>query len=95
VESLVHALVLWPEVGGRLGHGDYLGLVDLIRVPISHEGRGAFGEDVLQPIGSFPVGEGDQEAVVVLDCYDGGLVAATRSAPDVMHDRSAGTAATG
>jgi len=90
-ELAVHALLLWPEKGRRLRHRDDLGLVNLVRVPTGDEGRRALGEYVLHPVGEIPVGQGDQEAVVVLDGYDGGLVQATRSAPDVPDDRRAGS----
>jgi hypothetical protein len=51
VELPVHALLPWLEVGGRPRHWDYLGPVDLVGVPIVNNGRRAFVEDVLQPIG--------------------------------------------
>jgi hypothetical protein len=34
VELPVHALLPWPEVGGRLRHRDDLGPVDIVRVPV-------------------------------------------------------------
>jgi hypothetical protein len=39
MELPVHALLPWPEVGGRLRHRDYLGPVDLVGVPVGHNGR--------------------------------------------------------
>ena len=36
VELPVHALLPWPEVGGRLRHWDYLGPVNLVGVPFGH-----------------------------------------------------------
>jgi hypothetical protein len=86
----VHALFPRPEVGSRFCHRDYLWLVDLVRAPIGDEGRRSLGKDVLQPIGALTVREGDQEVVIVLGRYDRGLVRATRSAPDMTDDRSAG-----
>ena len=74
VELAVHALLPWPEVGGRLRRRDDLGPVDLVSVPIGHDGRRAFAGDVVEPFGALPVGEGDQEAVLVLDGVDRGLV---------------------
>jgi hypothetical protein len=56
VELPVHALLFWPEVAGRLRHRDDLGPVDLVGVPIGHNGRRAFVEDVLQPIGALTIG---------------------------------------
>jgi hypothetical protein len=91
VELPVHALLPWPEVGGRLGHGDYLGLVDLVGVPIGHNGRRALVEDVLQPIGALAIREGDQEAVIMMDRDDRCLVRAARSPPDMADDRRAGS----
>ena len=55
VELPVHALRLWAEVGGRLGHEDYLRPVDLVGVSIGHNGRRAFAEDVLQPIRALTI----------------------------------------
>src|SRR5262249_31382116 len=60
VELAVHALLSGPEVAGRLPHGDHLGPVDLVTVPIGHNGRRAFVEDVLQPVGALAIREGDQ-----------------------------------
>ena len=51
MELPVHALLPWPEVGGRLPHGDHLRPVDLVRVPIGHNGRRASVEDVLRAAG--------------------------------------------
>jgi hypothetical protein len=91
VELPVHALLPRPKIGGRLRHRDYLGLVDLVRVPIGHYGRGTFVEDVLQPIGPLAVGEGDQEAVIMLGRDDRCLVRPARSSPDMADDRCAGS----
>src|SRR5215472_841738 len=90
-ELPVHALLPWPEVDGRLRHRDYLGPVDLVRVPTGHNGSRAFVEDVLEPIGAFPVREGDHEAVIMLDCDDRCLVRPARSPPDVADDRGVGS----
>ena len=87
----VHALLPWPEVGRRVRHGDYLGPVDLIRVPIGNNGRRAFVKDVLQPVGALPVREGDQEAVIMPDCDDRCLVRPARLSPDMADDRRAGS----
>ena len=43
-------LLLRAEVGGRVGHGDYLRPVDLVGVSTGHNGRRALVEGVLQPI---------------------------------------------
>ena len=83
VELPVHALLPWPEVGGRLRHWDYLGLVDLVGVPIGHNGRRASVQDVLQPIGALAIREGDQEAVIMLDRDDRCLIRPARSSPDM------------
>jgi hypothetical protein len=91
VELPVHALLSWPEVGGRLGHWDYLGPVNLVGVPIGDNGRRAFVEDVPQPVGALTVREGDQEAVIMLDRDDRCLVRPARSPPDMANDRRAGS----
>ena len=91
VELPVHALLHWPEVGGRLHHWDYLGPVDLVGVPIGHNGRRAFVEDVLQPIGALTIREGDQEAVIMLDRDDRCLIRPARSPPDMADDRRVGS----
>src|ERR1019366_1573480 len=91
VELPVHALLPWPEVGGRLRHGDYLGLIDLVGVPVGHNGRRACIEDVLQPIGALTIREGDQEAVIMLGRDDRCLVRPARSSPDMADDRRAGS----
>jgi GNAT superfamily N-acetyltransferase len=91
VELPVHALFPWTEVGGRLRHRDYLGQVDLVRVPAGHHGRRAFVEDVLQPVGALPVREGNQEVVIMPGRDDRSLVSPARSSPDVADDRSAGS----
>jgi hypothetical protein len=41
---------------------------------MGHDGGLPAGENVLHPIGTFAIGEGDQKAVIVLDRYDRGLV---------------------
>jgi hypothetical protein len=79
VELPVHALLPWAEVGGRLGHGDYLRPVDLVGVSIGHNGRRAFVEDVLQPIRALTIRAGDQEAVIMLDRDDRCLVRPAQS----------------
>jgi hypothetical protein len=71
--------------------GDDLGSVDLVGVPIGHDGRGAFVEDVLQPIGALAIREDDQEAVIMLDRDDRCLVRPARSPPDMPDDRPAGS----
>ena len=91
VELPVHALLPWPEVGGRPRHWDYLGPVDLVGVPIVNNGRRAFVEDVLQPIGVLTIREGDQEAVIMLDRDDGCLVCPARSSPHMADDRRVGS----
>jgi len=91
VELPVHALLPGPKAGGRLRHWDYLWLVDVVRVAVGHNGRRAFVEDVLQPIGALTVREGDQEAVVVLDRDDRCLVCPARSPPDMADDRRVGS----
>ena len=91
VELPVHALLPWAEVGGRLGHGDHLGSVDLIRVPIGHNGRRAAVENVLEPIGAFTIRKGDQEAVIMLDCDDRRLVHPARAPPDMADHRRTGS----
>jgi hypothetical protein len=57
---------------------------------MGHDGRLPTGENVLHPIGTFAVGQGDQKAVVVFDRDDRGFVGPTRKAADVTNDRSAG-----
>jgi hypothetical protein len=87
----VHPLLPWPEVGGRLRHRDDLGPVDLVRVPIGHNGGQAFIQDVLQPIGALAIREGDQEAVIMLGRDDRRLERPAGSPPDMADDRRAGT----
>lgn len=87
VELPVHALFPWPEVGGCLRHGDDLGPVDLVHVPMGHNGRRAAAEDVLQPIGPRAIREGDQEGVIMLGRYDRCLVRPARPPPDMTDDR--------
>ncbi len=58
VELSVHALFPWPEVGGGLRHGDDLGPVYFVGVPVGHDGRRALVEDVLQPLGALTIREG-------------------------------------
>jgi hypothetical protein len=91
VELPVHALLPGPEVRGCLRHWDYLRPVDLVGMPIGHNGRRAFGEDVLQPVGALAVREGDQEAVTVLDGDDGCLIRPARSPPNMADDRRVGS----
>jgi hypothetical protein len=79
VELPVHALLLRPEVTSRIRHWDHLGPVDLVRVPIGHNGRRAGAEDILQPISALAIRQGDQDAVIVLGGDDGRLVRAARS----------------
>ena len=86
VELPVHALLPRPEVAGRLRHRDYLRPVDLIRVPMGHNGRRASMEDVLQPIGALTIRKGDQEVITLLDRDDRRLVCPARSPPDVAND---------
>jgi hypothetical protein len=90
VELPVHALVLWPEVGGRFRHGDYPRPVDIVGVPIGHNGCRAFVQDVLQPIGALTIREGDQEAVIMVGRDDRCLKRPAGSPPDVADDRRAG-----
>jgi len=86
VELPVHALLLWPEVAGGVCHRDHLGPVDLVGVPIGHNGRRALAEHVLQPIGALTVREGDQEAVSMLGRDDRGLIRPARSPADMADD---------
>jgi len=86
VELPVHALLSSPEVGSRIRHWENLWPVYLVRLPIGHYGRRAVVEYVLQPIGARAIGEGDQEAVIMLDCDDGRLVRAARSSADMADD---------
>ena len=95
VELPVHALLPWPEVGGRLRHRDYLRPLDLVGVLIGHNGRRAFIKDVLQPVGALTIGEGDQEAVTMPGRDDRCLVSPARSPPDMADDRRAGSFLTG
>jgi hypothetical protein len=86
VELPVHALLPWPEVGGRLGHWDYLRVMDLVGVTIGHNGRRAFVEDIFQPIGALTIREGDQEGVIMLGRDDRCLIGLARSSPDMADD---------
>ena len=47
VELPVHALLRWPEVAGRLRHGDYLGPVDRVGVAIGDNGGRAPTPDIV------------------------------------------------
>ena len=91
MELPVHALFSWPEVGGRLGHRDYLGLADLVGVSIGDNGCRASVEDVLQPVGALTIREGDEEAVIMLDRDDRCLVRPARSPSDMSDDRRTGS----
>jgi hypothetical protein len=88
VELPVHALLRSPEVSSRIRHWEDLWPVYLVCLPIGHYGRRAAAEYVLQPIGTGAIGEGDEEAVIMLDRDDGRLVHAALLSPDMTHDRS-------
>jgi hypothetical protein len=89
-ESPVEFLLLRTEEASRHCHGDYLRLIDLIRSPIGHNCRFSAGDHVLDPIGTFAVGNGNQKGVVVLSGYDWGFVGPTRTASGMADNRSAG-----
>ena len=89
-ESPVQLLLLQTEVPCRFGHRDDLRLIDFICLPMSHHGRSPIGEDVSHPISAFSIREGDQKAVVVLNRYDWGLVAPSRTASNVTDNRGGG-----
>src|SRR5271167_2713985 len=86
-ETPVQFLLPRAEVACRLGHRDDLRLIDSIRSPMDHDVRLPAGENVLHPISTFAIGQGDQKAVVVLDRYDRSLVGPTRTASNVTDDR--------
>jgi hypothetical protein len=94
-ESALQALLLWPEVGARLLHGDHLGSIDFIGVSVGDDGRRTFGEGVLHPICAIAIRERDQEAFAVLDRDDGRVEGPTRSASDVTNDRGVRSALSG
>src|SRR5215467_3085383 len=91
VELPVHALLLWPEVAGRIRHRDHLRPVDLVRVPIGHDGRRALAKNILQPVSALAVRQSDQEAVIMPGRDDGCLVCTARSPADMADDRGVGS----
>jgi hypothetical protein len=94
-ESALQALLLWPEVGARLLHGDHLGSIDFVGVSVGDDGRRTFAEGVLHPICAIAIRERDQEAFAVLDRDDGRVEGPTRSASDVTNDRGVRSALSG
>ena len=94
-ETPVQLLLFWLEVVRCLCHRDDLRPIDFIRSPMGHHSRLPAGEDVLHPISTFAIGEGNQKAVALLDRYHRSFVGPTRSAADVADDRGAGPIRTG
>jgi hypothetical protein len=86
VEAPVQFLLLWTKVHGGLGHRNDLRLIDLVRLSTRDDCGPTVRENVLGPVCTFPIREGDQKAVVVSDRYDGGLVGPTRTAPNMTDD---------
>jgi hypothetical protein len=89
-ETPVQFLLFRLKVLRCLCHRDDLGLIDFIRSPVGHHGAIPTGEDVLHPISTFPIGEGDQKGVALFDHDHRSFVGPTRSAADVTDDRGAG-----
>jgi hypothetical protein len=56
-------------------------------VSVGHNGGCPAGQDVFHPICACSIGEGDQNAVVVIDCYNRRLITPTRTASNVTDDR--------
>lgn len=58
-ETPVQLLLFRLEVLRCLCHRDDLRLIDFIRSPVGHHSRLPAGEDILHPISTFAIGEGD------------------------------------
>ena len=86
LEPSVRSLLFGSEVLIDLMDVDELGVIDVVTCTFESDRGAACGEDVLEPVGVRPIGQGDDEPVVGPRGDDRRVVAASAGSPDVLDD---------
>ena len=81
LEPSVQSPLFGSEVLIDLRDVDELGVIDVVAGAFESDRGAAGGEDVLEPVGVRPIGQGNDEPVVGRRCDDRRVVAASAGSP--------------